>query len=483
MNAHEARDQLRSAAPHCLCVDLDGTLVQTDTLLESLLILLRAEPLRFLRLLLWLGMGKARFKQEVGRAAKLHPKELPYAAPVLDYLEAEFASGRELFLVTGADASIAIPVAEHLGLFAGVICSDGRENVTGAAKLDAIQRELGHQDFGYVGNSRDDLPVWRAAKTAVIANASNRLRKTVEGSGVTIERVIPGPRSSLLTIAKAMRIHQWVKNVLVMLPVLLGHHVLERGTVLSAIRCFFAFSFCASAIYLVNDLLDLPTDRKHPTKRRRPLASGNLAIPAAMMLAALLFGGAAVLNPTSEAGVLLAMYVVSAFAYSFYLKRLLMVDVIMLAGFYTLRLLYGGASTRIEVSIWTLAFSMFMFLSLALIKRISELRVRAAEEGVNLSGRGYLFADLPQLTALCAASGAVAALVLILYVRSPEVQPLYTRPQMLLGILPLLVYWQSRLLILASRGSIQEDPIVFSLFDRASCIVGIAILVVVAAAI
>jgi 4-hydroxybenzoate polyprenyltransferase len=476
------KEQWQGEASHCLCVDLDQTLVRTDTMLESLLIVIRANPLNFFRILLCLGMGKARFKQELGRAARLHPEALPYARPMIDYIESEWKRGRKLFLVTGADASIAIPVAEHLGFFAQVICSNGLENMTGAAKVTAIRRALGHQDFGYAGNSRDDLPVWKAAKSAVITSASSRLRKAVEGSGVAIEKVIPGPRFSIRTIAKAMRIHQWMKNLLVLLPVYLGHHMLERGTLLNGAKAFLAFSFCASAMYLVNDLLDLAIDRKHPEKRHRPLAAGELSIPTAMGLAAFLLAGAAVLNPARGAGLLLALYGASAVAYSLYLKRFLMFDVIMLAGFYTLRLLYGGAATRIGVSIWTLAFSMFMFLSLALIKRISELRLRSSEEG-QASGRAYLYADLQPLTALCAASGSVAALIVILYVRSPEVLPLYSRPQLLLGIFPLLAYWQSRLLILASRGAIREDPIVFSLHDRASQAVVVAILLIVGASV
>jgi 4-hydroxybenzoate polyprenyltransferase len=452
-------------------------------MLESLLVVIRAKPLHIFRILLWLLKGKARFKQELGRAAQLRPDALPYSRAVLDYIESERRRGRELLLVTGADASIAVPIAAHLGVFSQVICSNGYENVTGAAKLAAIRRALGQQDFGYAGNSRDDLPVWKAAKSAVIAGTSKQLQRRVEGLGVKIERVIPSPGLSIRTIAKAMRVHQWLKNVLVWLPVFLGHHVLERGAMLNGTRAFFAFSFCASAIYLINDLLDLPADRGHIEKRNRPLAAGALSIPAAILLTVFLLVGAAVLNPTGEAGLLLALYGASAFAYSLYLKQLLMVDVVMLAGFYTLRLLYGGASTNIEVSIWTLASSMFMFLSLALIKRISELRSRPAEEGTTASGRAYKFSDITQLTALCAASGMVAALILILYVQSPEVQPLYSRPQLLLGIFPLLAYWQSRLLILASRGTIRQDPILFSLYDRASCLVGIAALAIVAAAV
>jgi 4-hydroxybenzoate polyprenyltransferase len=477
-----AQQQAKVDMPEYLCVELDGTLVRTDTLIESLLALVRVKPLLVFRVVSWLFLGKARFKQKLGRAVRLAPDSLPYARPVLDYIESEWRKGRKLLLVTGADASIAIPVAEHVPLFSKVICSNGLEDLTGKAKLAAIRRVLGDKDFGYVGNSRSDLPVWKGAKSAVIVGANARVLKAVEGSGVTIERVFPRYRFSIGTLARAMRIYQWTKNSLVLMPILLGHHIFERTTILNGIRAFLAFSFVASGIYLINDLMDLATDRKDTHKKHRPLAAGDLSIPASIALTAILLVAAAFINPVPEAALFLALYGVSAMGYSLYLKRLLMIDVIMLAGFYTLRLLYGGAAVKIEVSIWTLAFSMFMFLSLALIKRISELRSHSSEEGPG-SGRDYLGADLNPLTALCAATGSVSSLILFLYVRSPEVAPLYSRPQVLLGIFPLLAYWQSRLLILANRGSINGDPIVFSISDRASQVVAGALLAIIAVAV
>lgn len=467
----------------CLCVDLDGTLVRTDTLLESLFALLRVKPWGLFQIIFWVFFGKARCKQKIGQASALQPDSLPYTGPVLDYLQSESRKGRKLLLVTGADASIAIPVARHLGLFSDVICSDGRENVTGKVKLAAIHRVLGSEGFSYAGNSRRDLAVWKGAKSAVIVGGGAGVRKAVERAGVPIERVIPRPHFSIRLMLRALRVHQWTKNLLVLLPIALAHHLLEKQFIVLGIRAFFAFSFCASAVYLINDLWDLPTDRRHPVKRHRPLASGDLSIPVAVSWSAVLLTGAALLNPAPEAALLLLAYVVAAIAYSLYLKRLLLVDVILLAGFYTLRLLYGGAAAGVTVSIWTLAFSMFMFLSLALIKRISELRSRVSEEGLTASGRAYLMNDVSQLSALCSASGCASALVIILYVHSPEVTPLYSRPYFLLGIFPLLVYWQSRLLILANRGSIHEDPVVFSLFDRASRAVALTIFLLVLAAI
>jgi 4-hydroxybenzoate polyprenyltransferase/phosphoserine phosphatase len=482
MEARATTQELRETLP-CLCVDLDGTLVQTDTLIESVLAYVRIRPWRLLRVIAWLFLGKARFKQELGRSVKLQADSLPYAGPLLEYIETESKRGRKILLVTAADSSIAIPVAEHLGFFAKVICNEGRQNISGKTKLETIRRVLGNDEFSYAGNSRQDLAVWKGAKTAVIVGAPSGVRRAVERSGVTIEKVFPGRRFSLRTLVKATRAYQWTKNALVLVPIVLGHRLLDRVAVTRGVRAFLAFSLCASAIYLINDLLDLTTDRRHVRKRHRPLAAGQLSIPAAVLMVVILFVGAAFLNPSWDAAFVLALYVVSAIAYSLYLKRLLMIDVITLASFYTLRLFYGGAATGISVSIWTLAFSMFMFLSLALIKRISELRSRTSEEGLTASGRGYHMGDLEQLTSLCAASGLVSALIVILYVRSPEVAPLYTRPQLLLGIFPLLAYWQSRLLILANRGAIHEDPILFSLSDRASLAVVAALLAVVAAAV
>lgn len=467
----------------CLCVDLDGTLVQTDTIIESLVILLRTKPLSIFALLRCMFSGKARFKQELARRVVLQADALPYALPVLDYIRSEASQGRRVLLVTGADASVANLVAQHLGCFSQVICSNGRENVTGERKLAAIREVLGNEGFSYAGNSRADLPVWKGAQSALIAGSGTALRRAVERAGIRVEKVFPTPRLSFLAIIKAMRVYQWVKNVLVLLPMVLAHRLLNPATLLSGARAFVSFSLVASAIYLVNDILDLSTDRKHQRKRHRPLPSGRLSVSAAVVLIVLLLAAGVLLNPTGDGAWLLGIYVVSALAYSLYLKRLLVIDVIMLASFYTLRLLYGGAATGITVSIWTLAFSMFMFLSVALIKRISELRAGVSDEGLSASGRAYQINDLQQMSALCAASGCVGALIIILYVYNPEVMTLYARPKILLGVFPLLIYWQSRLLILANRGVIQEDPILFSLYDRASQATALAILGVVIAAV
>ena len=300
----------------CLCVDLDGTLVQTDTLIESVLAYVRVQPWRLFRVFAWLFLGKARFKQELGRAVRLQPDTLPYASAVLAYIRAESKRGRKLLLVTAADSSIATAVAKHLNVFEQVICSEGRENVAGEAKLAAIRRVLGDQEFSYAGNSRRDLPVWKGAKSAVIVGASAGIRKTVEQYGVTVEKVFPGHGFSLRSLLKAMRVYQWTKNLLVLMPIALGHHVREWDTVVRGIRAFLAFSLCASAIYLVNDLLDLLSTRSQALLRKchRPLAAGTLSIPVAAFAVVVLLLAAMVINPTTDAAILLTLYGVSAIA-------------------------------------------------------------------------------------------------------------------------------------------------------------------------
>ena len=465
-----------------LCVDLDGTLIRTDTIFECFLLVLRTAPLNLFRILFSLFSGKARFKRELARSAGLQVECLPYAEDVLTYLRGEQLSGRRLLLATGADSAIAMPIAVHLGLFSDVICSDGDENVTGKRKLAAIRRVLAGRQFVYAGDSRADLEVWKGAEAAVIVGQSRGVRRAVDRAGVRVEKCFARPRLTFKVAFKAMRVHQWTKNILVLIPIVLAHRIFERDAVINGIRSFLAFSFCASALYLINDILDLPTDRKHPNKRLRPLALGELSISSAIAMSAVLLTCAAFLTPTGGAKLILLAYGALVIAYSVYLKRLLMVDVILLATFYTLRIQYGGAGTGVPVSIWTLAFAVFVFLSLALIKRISELRMHFSEEGLMGSGRAYLTCDISMLSGLCAASGCVGALVTILYINSPEVAVLYPHPIFLLGISPLLIYWQGRMLILANRGWINQDPVLFAISDRASRALVVAICALLVAA-
>lgn len=463
-----------------LCVDLDGTLVRTDTFLESLILVLRAAPARVPGLLRTLLADRAATKKDAAAIARPDPRLLPYRQPLLEYLTEQRSRGRRLLLVTGADRAIAEEVAGHLGLFDDVLASDGSRNLTGENKAAAIRSHLNGEPFAYVGDSTDDLAVWSAAETAVLAGASRAVTAKVVGMGKAKVETIPGEGTRLSAIVRLLRPSQWSKNLLIFVPLFLSHRLFDGALWTAALLAFLAFSACASALYVWNDLLDIQADRAHPRKRYRPLASAQVSIPTALGTMAALATvslAAAALLPL-EARWLLALYAAGSSLYSLLLKRVMMLDVVTLAALYTLRIFFGGGATGIRISVWTTAFSAFAFLSLALIKRLTELRRTQLEPQTRLTGRGYQGEDLPVLASLASAASYLAALVLGLYIQSPEVQILYASPHLLWLMVPVLVYWLSRTLLLANRGELDDDPVWFALRDPASYFAGAVCMVV-----
>lgn len=460
-----------------LLVDLDGTLTYTDTLWEAIILYLKKNPLRIFMLLWWLRAGKAYFKEKVSAAAPIDVAVLPYRTDLLESLREQARLGRRILLVTGASRKIAQRVAEHVNVFDQVICSNERENLTGKAKAQAVARLLGSGRYLYAGDSWDDVPVFENADGLILAGAPAACVKRLQRSGKPILHVYPPLGRSFPVHLRAIRIYQWVKNLLIFVPLLLAHRFADFPTLVNAVGGFLAFSFTASATYVINDLFDLDADRNHSEKRSRAFASGRLSIVSGLMLSAGLLAAAAgisLLMPLQGA-LILACYCGTTLLYSGYLKRKLSLDVVVLAMFYTMRILYGGSITGILISIWTLGFSVFLFLCLALIKRVIELRANGPEYST-VSRRGYLASDVGQVGAQAAASGYLAVLVMVLYLNSPQVRALYRRPDILWAICPLLLYWVNRLLILANRGYLRADPIVFALTDRASLVVAVAVL-------
>jgi 4-hydroxybenzoate polyprenyltransferase/phosphoserine phosphatase len=457
-----------------LAVDLDGTLVRTDTLHENLLVLFKQAPWLLLWMPLWVLKGKAFFKAEVARRAALDASRLPYNEELLAFLREEQARGRRLVLATAADRRIADGVAAHLGLFSDVYASDGAVNLSGARKLARLKETLG--TFDYAGNDGVDLPLWRESHRVVVVHAPAGVLKQARGLGREVHRVFERPRVGPRVWVKALRVHQWAKNALVFVPVLAAHKVMEPGLLLKAVLGFVAFSLCASSVYVLNDMLDLESDRRHPTKCKRPFAACTLPVSTGVVLApALLLAGAAVcmlLPPAFSA--LLATYYALTLAYSLRLKQVVMLDVLVLAGLYTVRIFGGSLAVGVPTSSWLMMFSMFLFLSLALVKRLSEVRrLRQANE-TSAHGRGYLAQDYEQLASLGAAAGQVSVLVLALYITSKEVTALYSHHEWLWLLCPIMLYWVGRVWVLAHRGLVNEDPLVFALRDRVSYVVGLA---------
>jgi len=467
-----------------LCVDLDGTLVKSDTLVDSLLALARKRPLRAFGLARRLLHGKAAFKAYVAEQVQIDVAHLPYNRKLLAFLGEERARGRRLYLATGADARLAARVAEHLGIFTGVLGSDGTVNLTGNRKLDGLRSHLGAGEFDYVGNDTPDLPLLERAAEPLVANPSLRLRRKLRARGIRPARSFEEREQTLGSLVKAIRPLQWTKNLLIFLPLLLAH-VVNAGRLLTALLAFCCFSLAASATYIVNDLLDIEADRHHAQKRLRPFASGDLpAVTGACVAGVFLLlalAGARFL-PLAFLGWLL-LYVASTLAYSLYLKRIELVDVLMLSGLYTLRLLAGSAATRSHISPWLAGFSVFLFFSLAIVKRFAELENLRSSGSPPRNGRGYLVADLNQLRSFGTSSAFAAVVVFALYISSQEVMTLYRRPQVLWLIMPLMILWLCRVWLLASRGKLNEDPLVFALTDRMSLLIGAAVAVIVVMAI
>ena len=461
-----------------LCVDLDGTLVKSDTLVDSLMLLARSKPALVAKLPAQLLKGKAAFKGFVTESVTLDVPHLPYNRPLVEFLRKERARGRSLYLATGADQRLAARVAAHLNLFTGVLGSDGTTNLIAARKLDRLRAQLGVEAFDYIGNDTPDLPLLAAAPEPMVANPSFRLQMALRMRKLQPARSFIERRSLLGALVKAMRPHQWAKNILIFVPLLLSH-ALTPAHIFDAVAAFFCFSLTASSAYIVNDLLDIDADRRHPRKRLRPFAAGDLGAFAGTLLTVLFlltaFLGASLI--TKDFLLWLGVYLTSTLAYSFWLKRIALVDVLMLAELYILRLIAGGAATHTPISHWLSGFSLFLFLSLGIVKRFAELENLRASGATPKNGRGYLLADQQQLRSFGTASAYAAVVVFAIYISGYDVTRLYRKPQMLWLVVPLMLLWLNRVWLLASRGELDEDPVAFALTDRMSLAIGAAVAV------
>ncbi len=467
--------------------DLDGTLLSTDVFGESVTRLLLGRPWMFLQVLGWLAVGRSSCKGRVAAATLDSWSRWP-VRPEAERLIAEARlRGDPVVLATAAHESVALRVAADLGLFDAVLATTDGVNLKGARKLRAVTDWVeanGCDGFSYAGDATADLPLWRVADRVIVVEPTADLERRVRELGKPVE-VIGERRNIPRSLLRALRPHQWVKNLLVFLPMILAHK-LDIATIISVIWAFVAFSACASTVYLLNDIADLAADREHPKKRRRPLASGRLPITWAVAAGATLLLGAAVISAvvlSPAFGLILVAYMATNLAYSTWLKRKPILDVLMLAGMYAVRVEAGGIAASVPLSMWILAFSLFFFTSLAFAKRCAELRRHASEGGRRPAGRGYLVEDLPILEGFGAASGYVSVLVLALYMNSPEMRSLYGESRLLWLICPLVLYWITRVWLLVHRGHLDEDPVVFAIRDRVSLVIaGICFCLVIIAA-
>lgn len=460
-----------------LCVDMDGTLINTDAVIECLSEIIRKRPFLLAVMPFWLLKGIPYFKWQLAKKAKINCANLPYNRKLLTFLNGQRALGRTLVLATGANRIIADGVAHHLGIFSAVYSSTPTVNLTGSAKAATLTSAYGRGGFDYIGDSQKDLTVWDVASKAIVVNGTKRLAKRVIKEKAD-HRIVSIRQPAVKSMIRVLRPHQWAKNVLVFFPMLLANQF-GWEVFIHAIIAFVAFSLIASSGYVFNDLLDIASDRRHEEKSKRPFASGDLSVIAGMALIPTLFIGAIATALVLGFGfvALIIAYFILTTAYSIKLKRVEIVDVILLSGFYSLRIHAGALATGIVTSIWLLAFSTFFFLNLAFIKRSAELVKKISQGDSNPMGRAYQLADQPQLSVLGSVSGFVSILVLALYINSDVVRNLYKAPEYLWVICLVLMYWVSRIWLLTNRGFMSHDPVLFALRDKGSWLGGLIVAV------
>lgn len=457
-----------------LVVDLDGTLINTDMLHESAVRLLRDKPYFALAIPFWLSRGKALLKQKLASHVDLDIASLPFNQQLIDWLQSQKDLGRRLVLCTATDKSIAEAIANYLRLFDEVIASEGVKNLAGQNKANVLVEKYGENGFDYVGNSSVDLLIWEKSKQGVVVNGSSRL--VYKASAVTeIERVISKAKNSLKTWVKVFRLHHWIKNILIFVPIFAAHQVITGELWINLGLAFLSFSLCASSVYIANDLLDLESDRAHSRKRSRPFASGQIPIWIGAILAPVLIFSSLAMAHYVGGNFLpwLLFYFGLTCAYSWRLKRLVLVDCLTLAILYTLRIVAGAAAVSVPLSFWLLAFSIFSFLSLAFIKRYAELQAHLESDTEKIHGRSYYTADASLVQQLGITSGYAATLVLALYLNSENVINLYRTPEIIWGAVPLMLLWISWMWLKAHRGLMHDDPIVFAVKDRVSVLIGV----------
>jgi 4-hydroxybenzoate polyprenyltransferase len=464
-----------------LAVDLDGSLVRSDLFVESLLRVFFSKPWKLPLVAGWLLRGRAYAKARLAKEFPPDPADLPYDERLLDWLRAERAAGRTLVLATASDEYAAQMVADHLGLFDQVFASNGQINLKSAHKADQLATAF-PDGFVYAGNSAADLEVWRRAEGAVLINLSGGLLRRAEDA-FEVEKKFAPISYSARSLIKAIRPQQWAKNILVFLPMLVGQAWSSLAAWDGAFGAFWALCFTASSVYLLNDAADIDADRRHLRKRLRPFASGALSPAVGLSAGVVLVGLGFALGAVVHVLTLLCIYLAATTLYTFWLKRIVLVDVFLLAGLYTIRVVIGGVASGIVVSDWLMAFCCFFFLSLAVAKRVAEVDALEARGGGVLSRRGYFGSDGAILRMMGIGAGFVAALVLALYLQDSSNAARYREP-FLLWVLPAVVlFWLCRLWLMTDRGEMQEDPLVFAFGDKTSWAAGLFIAVAFAAAV
>jgi 4-hydroxybenzoate polyprenyltransferase len=473
---------MKKAIP--LVVDLDGTLIRSDLLLESFYAMIKANFLSIVWVPFWFLYGKAYLKLQIAQRSHIDVKTLPYQSDFLDYLRHQHSKGTPIVLATASARKFADMIAKYLGIFSEVYATDGKMNISGKNKLKILLERYGEKGFDYAGNGRPDLEIFPHARNTILVNPSPTVPQAAQKTA-HVEQIFDNRKTDPRTYLKAIRVHQWIKNILLFVPLLTSHQWNNPVLIVNLVLGFISLSLCASGVYLLNDLLDLNADRSHIRKKTRPLASGELSVWSGsawmLFLQAVGLWLASTLN--IQFFILMVLYCAITLSYTFLLKTYVLIDVLVLAGLYTLRVVAGCVLADAPLSFWLFAFSIFVFFSLALVKRCSELINLAKNKTEYAAGRDYNVSDIEYLREMGIASGYMAILIFALYINSPSVSEHYSHPQVLWMICPALFYWVSRIWLKTGRGEMADDPIVFSIKDRGSQFVAVCMLIIILLAI
>jgi 4-hydroxybenzoate polyprenyltransferase/phosphoserine phosphatase len=456
-----------------IAVDLDGTLIKTDLLVESLCKFLIQRPQSLFILFYWFFMGgKAHLKSKLAEAVEIDPAVLPYNKGLLAWLVEQKKTGIKLVLATASDQRYAQKIANHLGIFQSVFGSKDGINLKSINKRDLLVSVYGEKSFCYVGDSKADLPIWASSKEIYVVGRCAAIEKGLHKLGLKSVVFSSEKPPIFMSFAKSLRPHQWLKNLLIFVPLFLTQEYLNPVAITQAIFAFLLFSFMASSAYVLNDLIDVESDRHHPSKKNRPFAAGDLNLMVGLIsfpiLLLLSFGLAQIFLPVYFVATLF-LYFLITIGYSFWFKKIVLVDVLVLAGLYTIRIVAGATATGLPISLWLLSFSTFFFLSLALMKRFSELQISKSDDSnKKLRGRGYLSVDFEVISTMGIASGYVSVLILGLYFQDVKLVNLYSHSSILWFTCPILLFWISRMWLLTHRGEMFHDPVYFAAKDKCS---------------
>lgn len=450
-------------------VDLDGTLIKSDLLLESILLLIKRNPLSAFMVPLWLLKGRANLKHQLAKRVDIPYQLLPQNPEFHTYIKQQDEAGRDIVLISASNQQQVREISDHWGVFIDAVGSDEQVNLKAETKLLRIMELNQQSEFSYAGNSSADIPIWQEADEVVMVNCAESLARKLKHKNDSIMR-FDSSESNLHRFFLAMRPHQWLKNGLLFLPLILSHQVDQSALLLQAFIGFVSFCLCASSVYFLNDMLDLNSDRQHQSKRFRPFAAGHLPLIYGFLGVPLLLIAAfavALLLPGEFIRILFLYWVLTTL-YSFYLKRLIIIDVLTLATLYTLRIVAGSAAISVVTTVWLLSFSFFLFLGLAIVKRFVEYSNLLMMEKTNTEGRGYTTASLKMLSIAGICSSLIAVAVFAVYINAPDTTELYANPQLLWLICPLLLVLLGRIWRFAQKGKLDEDPVLFAVSDHPS---------------